>query len=67
MDNKFEGERFLTVRELAGILQVPQSWIYQRTRLGYTAIPHIKVGKYVRFDLDEVLTFLRANGSTLEV
>lgn len=42
-------ERFATVKETAVFLGVPESWIYERTRKG--AIPVIKLGKYVRFDL----------------
>ena len=59
----------VTPHELAAILKVPVSWIYQRTRLGSRAIPHVRVGKYVRFDREEVVAFLRAkethgNGAT---
>jgi len=39
------------------MLNVPVSWIYQRTRAGQGAIPYIKFGKYVRFDADEVIKF----------
>ena len=52
-------DRLIDIKELAKILNVPVSWIYQRTRLGVEAIPHIKVGKYVRFNLQEVVEFLR--------
>ena len=52
-------DELITVEELAKKLKVPVSWIYQRTRLGQAAIPHLKVGKYVRFKLEEVLAFLR--------
>ena len=55
-------ERLVTVQELATILSVPASWIYQRTRLGSEAVPFLKVGKYVRFDPQEVITFLRGKG-----
>ena len=49
----------VSVGELAKILNVPVSWIYQRTRLGPKAIPHLRVGKYVRFNPEDVLKFLR--------
>ena len=52
----------ITVKELAEKLNVPASWIYQRTRLGQKAIPHVRIGKYVRFELDEVLEFFRKHG-----
>jgi hypothetical protein len=49
----------LTPQELAAILKIPVSWIYQRTRLGQAAIPHVRVGKYVRFDPKVVIAFLQ--------
>ena len=49
----------ITVKELANRLNIPVSWTYQRTRLGQDAIPHVKVGKYVRFDWDEVVEFFK--------
>ena len=51
---------FLTVAELAEYLKVPKSWIYSRSReTGPSAMPKIKVGKYVRFELDKVLAWLK--------
>ena len=52
--------RLIDVRELAQILNVPVSWLYERTRKG--AIPSIRVGKYVRFNPAEVMAFFR-NGN----
>lgn len=52
-------QKFLTVGELAEVLDVPKSWIYERTR--HNAIPHFKMGKYVRFDIDEVRQWLATN------
>jgi len=52
-------EEFITVGDLAKRLKVPASWVYQRTRLGQEAIPHVKMGKYVRFNWNEVVAFLR--------
>jgi len=51
--------KLITVKELAKRLNVPVSGIYRRTRLGQEAIPHVKMGKYVRFDWEEVMRFLR--------
>lgn len=52
--------QFLTVDELASELKVPISWIYSRTReTGAQAMPKLKVGKYCRFQLDEVLDWLK--------
>jgi excisionase family DNA binding protein len=39
---------WLTVKEAADLLRVPVSWLYERTRTN--SIPHVKLGKYLRFD-----------------
>jgi excisionase family DNA binding protein len=54
-----ENLHLLTVEELASELKVPKSWIYARTReTGPGTLPRIRVGKYLRFRLDEVLNWL---------
>lgn len=54
-------QNLLSVDELSEALNVPRSWIYSRTReTGPEAIPRIRVGKYVRFELDKVILWLRA-------
>ncbi len=41
----------IDVNELARRLSIPRTWIYDRTRQGASdPIPHLKLGKYVRFD-----------------
>ena len=51
-------------RELAEILKVPKSWVYTRTReIGPDCIPRIKVGKYLRFEINKVLDWLRETNS----
>ena len=53
-------QNLLTVDELSESLNVPKSWIYLRTReTGPDAMPRIKVGKYCRFVLDDVLDWLK--------
>ena len=59
-------ESLLTVQEMAKRINVPESWIYQRTRLGQKAIPHVRIGKYVRFNPDEVMAFFRRIGEVVE-
>ena len=59
-------ESLLTVQEMAQRINVPESWIYQRTRLGQKAIPHVRIGKYVRFNPDEVMAFFRKLGEPIE-
>jgi len=55
-------QNFLTVEELATELRVPKSWIYLKTRqAGPGAIPKLKVGKYLRFRLEDVLAWLQAD------
>ena len=51
----------ITATELAKRLNVPVSWIYRRTCLGQEAIPHVKMGKYVRFDWEAVVRFYKAD------
>jgi excisionase family DNA binding protein len=53
---------FLTVQEIAAFLKVPVSWVYQRTRQsGDGGIPHIKLGKYCRFNQDQVMQWIKKN------
>jgi len=52
-------DELLTVEELATLLKVPRSWVYEHTRKrGAERLPHIKLGKYVRFVESEVRAFL---------
>ena len=54
------GEELLTIDELAALLKVPKSWIYVHTRpRSKTRLPHVKLGKYLRFSEREVRTFLQ--------
>lgn len=52
----------LTVQEVAALLRVPASWIYEHTRSrGDRAIerlPYVKLGKYIRFDPRLVREFI---------
>jgi len=45
-------EKLLTPQEIAEVLGVQPSTIYQWTHQGY--IPHIKLGKFVRFKAKDV-------------
>jgi excisionase family DNA binding protein len=44
----------LTVDEVAALLKVSKSWVYEHTRSRGVPradrLPHLKIGKYVRFD-----------------
>ena len=57
-------DALLTVDELAGLLKVPKSWIYEHTRKrGTEKLPHIKLGKYIRFEEHAVREYLRQHTS----
>lgn len=52
-------DELMTVSEIAEFLKVPVSWVYDRTRQrGIDRLPHIKLGKYLRFDPIEVRGWL---------
>jgi excisionase family DNA binding protein len=46
----------LTLDEVVAWLRVPRSWVYERTRKGQ--IPHVKLGKYLRFSRQAVAEWL---------
>src|SRR5437016_412353 len=46
-------KKFLTVKDLAALFNLKESWIYDRTaRNGPEVIPHVKFGRQVRFDIE---------------
>ena len=50
-----------TVQEVAEILKVPVSWVYEHSRPGCRdPLPCIKVGKYLRFFSSDILDHLKA-------
>jgi excisionase family DNA binding protein len=49
-------ERLLDAQEVATRLGVPETWVRESARSG--AIPHVRLGRYVRFDLDDVERWL---------
>jgi len=49
--------RFLTVKELATALHVSVRWVHERTRR--QEIPCYRAGSLLRFDLGEVLAWMR--------
>ncbi len=48
---------WLTIDEAAALIRVPKRWLYERTRLN--AVSHLKLGKYLRFDRDELVLWAR--------
>jgi len=54
-------ESLLTVKEVAEFLRVPASWVYERTRRrGGERLPHVKVGKYLRFRQRDLQAYVEA-------
>jgi excisionase family DNA binding protein len=59
-----EGELYelLTVDEVAALLKVSRTWVYEHTRRRSVApadrLPFVKIGKYVRFEPRAVQAFL---------
>jgi excisionase family DNA binding protein len=49
-------DRLLDAKEIAERLGVPESWVRESARSG--AIPHLRLGRYVRFDLADVERWL---------
>ncbi len=60
--NDVDLHELLTVDEVAALLKVPRSWVYEHTRSRGKAraerLPYIKIGKYKRFDPRAVRDFL---------
>ncbi len=54
--------KLLTPEELADRLQVPRSWVYEQSRQGN--IPTHRLGRYIRFDLHEVLASMKKDHLT---
>ena len=44
--------RLSTAKEISQLLSVPPTWVYAEARKG--AIPHVRLGRYVRFDRAEI-------------
>ena len=54
-----EEDHLLTVREVAVLLHVPVSWVYGRMRKRSSErLPGYRLGKYWRFQKEEVLTWI---------
>lgn len=51
-------EAMLTIQDVEQLPNVSVSWLYERTRK--QEIPHIKLGKYVRFNRMDLLAWVTA-------
>lgn len=57
--NTRNADRLLTVDEVARFLNVPRSWVYDHVRPGAERrLPHVKLGKYLRFSLHEIARYV---------
>ena len=56
---KIDDTQLLSVQEVAKLLQVPVSWVYEHTRPRCAApLPHVKLGKYLRFLQADIRSYL---------
>jgi predicted DNA-binding transcriptional regulator AlpA len=66
--NDSELHELLTVEDVAALLKVSRSWVYEHTRSRGTAraerLPYIKLGKYKRFDPLAVREFIRRRATS---
>ena len=57
----------LTVEEVAALLKVSKSWVYEHTRSRGVPradrLPHLKIGKYVRFDPQSIRQFIERHST----
>jgi excisionase family DNA binding protein len=54
-----QSTELLTVKDVAEILRVPVSWVYDRTRKrSFDRLPGIRLGKYWRLRQDEIVEWL---------
>ena len=67
-DDDADLQEILTVEEVAALLKVSKSWVYEHTRSRGTPrserLPYIKVGKYVRFDARALRAFIQKKSGT---
>jgi excisionase family DNA binding protein len=54
-----DGRQYMTAEELAERWDVTLAWVYAETRAG--RIPHLRLGRYVRYRRSTILAWERAN------
>ena len=57
LKSNHELQCFVGPHEAAKFIGVSVTWVYERTRKGI--IPHFKVGKYLKFDLEELEDWMK--------
>ena len=56
--------QLLHAQEVADLLQVTTAWVYAETRRG--RLPHVRLGRYVRFRRESIETWLADNERGLD-
>jgi len=51
-------DRLIDAAEVAELLHVPERWVRDHTRSGL--IPHVRLGRYIRYVHDDVLAWVGA-------
>ena len=51
-------DQLLTAKEVAALLAVPESWVREATRDG--RLPHLKLGRYRRYQRAVIETWLQS-------
>jgi excisionase family DNA binding protein len=60
MEKNRDDSKLLTIRDVAELLQVPVSWVYERTRRSCVdRVPGFRLGKYWRFNEADIRAWLR--------
>lgn len=49
--------RLIDARAAGELLGVPHTWLLRQARRD--AVPHVRLGRYIRFDADELLAWVR--------
>lgn len=62
MTTAFATDPLLTASDVAELLAVPESWVREHTRSG--RIPHVQLGRYVRYRQAAVVDWVTAQGET---
>jgi len=63
-NTSIRNEALLSPEQMANVLGVKISWLYRQTmQHGQGSIPRIKMGKYLRFEREAVLRWVRENQS----
>ena len=52
------GSRLLTAAEVASLLSVPKSWVYEQARAG--RIPTVTLGRYRRFREEAIFAWIES-------